>query len=210
VQPGGFGANAELIGQVYVDRDLDGRFDEGRDTPVVRARVILAGGRQVLTDRFGRYHFANVPEQTATLRLDPNSVPYPALRVPQDRGLAGSRSVTVRGLTSVDFPLAPLGGDIAALRTTTVRAGPLTVLKTVMRDPATPDEYVVTLALDTTAALDAFVLSDPLPADAMMVTGQNVLETSLPIGTTILSYRFRFGGTERGAVTDPTVRWRYP
>ena len=196
----------DILGMVYVDRNRNGRFDEGLDTPVERARVILAGGRLVLTDAAGRYHFANVPLGTQALRLDPNSVPYPPLSVPQDGGLPGTRTVQVNGLTSVDFPLAPLAGEVAALRRTTLTAGPLRLEKTVT---LTPQGYAVTLRLQTTAALEAFELNDPLPPGATLKEGRKSWNGTLPAGETVLTYTFQFTGGPDAAVTDPNVQWRY-
>ncbi|ABF44613.1 protein of unknown function DUF11 [Deinococcus geothermalis DSM 11300] len=195
----------DILGMVYVDRNRNGRFDAGLDTPVERARVILAGGRLVLTDAAGRYHFANVALGTQALRLDPNSVPYPPLSVPQDGGLPGTRTVQVNGLTSVDFPLAPLAGEVAALRRTTLTAGPLRVEKTVT---LTPQGYAVTLRLQTTAALEGFELNDPLPPGATLKEGRKSWNGTLPVGETVLTYTFEFTGSPDAAVTDPNVQWR--
>ncbi len=38
-----------------------------------RARILLAGGREVLTDAAGRYHFKDVPQGVQALRLDPGA-----------------------------------------------------------------------------------------------------------------------------------------
>ncbi|MFC6802036.1 hypothetical protein ACFQDE_10185 [Deinococcus caeni] len=103
-----FGRNtADLVGYVFLDENRNGVYDRGTDTPYQNARVILAGGRTALTDAEGRYHFRNLTEGTAALRLDPNSVAAQNISVPQDAGRPGSRVVFVRNLTSVDFPLAP-------------------------------------------------------------------------------------------------------
>lgn len=201
----GFAPLGDLLGTVFVDRNRNGIYDPGLDTPVERARVLLAGGRLALTDAAGRYHFANVPFETQALRLDPHSAPYPALSVPQDGGLPGTRAVQVTGLTGVDFPLAPLGGEIAAIRRTTLSTRGLSVEKTVQR---TPEGYLVTLRLLASASLPAFDLEDPLPAGATLKEGRNTLSGSLSAGETILSYRFEWAGAPDAAVTDPAVRWR--
>ncbi|MEW6421045.1 MAG: DUF11 domain-containing protein [Deinococcota bacterium] len=200
-----FAPLSDILGTVYVDRNRNGRFDAGLDTPVERARVLLAGGRLVLTDAAGRYHFAGVPLGTQALRLDPNSVPYPPLSVPQDGGLPGTRTVQVNGLTSVDFPLAPLAGEVAALRRTTLTAGPLRVEKTVT---LTSQGYAVTLRLKTTAALEGFELNDPLPPGATLKEGRKSWNGTLPAGETVLTYTFEFAGSPDAAVTDPNVQWR--
>ncbi|WP_104991548.1 DUF11 domain-containing protein [Deinococcus sp. NW-56] len=202
---GAFAPLADLLGTVFVDRNRNGVFDEGVDTPVERARVLLAGGRLVLTDAAGRYHFAGVPLGTHALRLDPGSVPYLPLNVPGDGGLPGTRTVHVRGLTGVDFPLAPLGGEVAALRRTTLTVGGLRVEKSLQR---TPEGYVVTLRLVSASDLAEFELQDALPPGAALKDGRNTLSGTLKAGETLLTYRFAFTGEPGAALTDPAVRWR--
>lgn len=205
--PLNFAAVSDLIGQVYIDRNRDGRYQAGSDAPVARARVVLAGGRLALTDAEGRYHFAAVPSGTQVLRLDLASVANPPLDLPQDADRPGTRVLALRsGLTSADFPLAPLAGDIDALRSTRLSAGPLTVQKMVRRDG--PD-YVVRLTLTTTQLLASFVLNDPLPSGARLLSGRPALETDLNVGETTLTYRFAWTGEPRAVTTDPRVSWRY-
>ena len=198
-----FAPLGDLIGTVFVDRNRNGLYDAGLDTPVERARVILASGRLALTDRAGRYHFSNVPFGSWALRLDPNTTPSPPLQVPQDGGLSGTQTVQVRGLTSVNFPLAPLGGDIAALRRTTLSVGDVTIEKSVF---AVDGGYVVTLKINSPRDLPDFMLDDPLPGGATLKEGRNTLGTSLRAGETILTYRFEWNGPASAATTDPVVR----
>ncbi|MPY66294.1 DUF11 domain-containing protein [Deinococcus sp. SDU3-2] len=202
---GTFAPLADLLGTVFVDRNRNGRFDKGLDTPVERARVLLAGGRLVLTDAAGRYHFANVPLGTHALRLDPNSAPYLPLNMPGDGGLPGTRTVHVRGLTGVDFPLAPLGGEIAAMRRTTLTVGGLRVEKSLH---LVDGVYRVTLRLVSASDLADFELQDPLPAGAVLKEGRNTLSGTLKAGETLLTYDFAFTGELGAALTDPAVRWR--
>ncbi|WP_119673864.1 DUF11 domain-containing protein [Deinococcus sp. RM] len=96
----------DLIGRVYVDRNANNRFDAG-DTPVAGARVLLAGGREALTDSNGLYAFANVPAGMHAARLDTRSVPFsPAGTDALNRLWNPGTAVTnVVALTSQDFPL---------------------------------------------------------------------------------------------------------
>lgn len=218
VEPLSFGVNnADVVGYVFLDRNRNGVYDYLFDLPCPKARVILANGRIALTDNEGRYHFRNVREQTWGLRLDPNSVALPALQVPQDSGRPGSRQVYVRGLTSVDFPLAPDGGDIAVIRDTTLRitGGPEGAQKTMQVQKqvfttADAGVYRVQLILGNGQPLPGFTLTDPLPAGAQLVDGENVLNFDpLPSGERAVTYRFRWQGDSKAAVTDPTASWRY-
>lgn len=98
----------DLIGRVYVDHNTNTRFDAG-DTPVPGARVLLAGGREVLTDSNGLYAFANVPAGMHAAHLDARSVPFtPAGTASLNRLWNPGTAVTnVVALTSQDFPLTP-------------------------------------------------------------------------------------------------------
>lgn len=201
-----FAPVSDILGTVFVDRNRNGLYDAGIDTPIERARVILSGGRLALTDAAGRYHFSNVPYGAWALRLDPNTTPYPPLKLPQDGGLSGTQTVQVSGLTSVNFPLAPLGGDIAALRRTTLTMGNVTLEKAVY---AVDGGYVVTLKITTPEALQGFELNDPLPGGATLKEGRNTLTSNLPAGETNLTYHFDWTGDPEGATTDPVMSWRY-
>ncbi|MFC6591807.1 hypothetical protein ACFP81_07125 [Deinococcus lacus] len=159
-----------------------------------------------MTDDKGRYNFLNVPLGTHAVRLDPATTPYPPLVLPSEGGLNGTQQVHVRGLTSVDFPLAPLGGDVDVIRRTSLVAGPLTVSKVVFK---TQDGYVVNLHLSSTERIEGLRLNDPLPAGATLREGQPLWQGTLEAGQTTLSYRFNFDGEPRSAVTDPVVDWRY-
>ena len=213
-----FGRNtADLVGYVFQDVNRNGIYDRAVDLPVLNARVILASGRTALTDAQGRYHFRNLLEGEAALRLDPNSVAYAPLSVPQDAGRPGSRLIYVRNLTSADFPLAPDAGDIAVVRDTTLRVTStlplqtpqtLTVRKQVFEQE--PGVYLVQLTLGASADLSGVELNDPLPQGSELLDGQNALTfTTLPAGERVLTYRFRWAGDLKGAVTDPAARWRY-
>lgn len=198
---------AQIIGIVFVDNDRDGVFDAATDEPVARARVLLADGRTALTDAAGRYHFANMPEGMTALRLDPNSVVFTPKRVPQDGGRLGSRGVLVMGLTSVDFPLLPLEGGVAAARDTRFVQGPLTVEKTVTREGDT-NAYTVRIVVRSASVLADFALTDPLPEGARLLEGTPTFETSaLPAEETTVTYRFLLDSSTLDVVTDPTARW---
>ncbi|ADV66607.1 isopeptide-forming domain-containing fimbrial protein [Deinococcus maricopensis] len=207
--PALFVTRGDLVGYVFIDRNRDGTYQKGFDQPIQNARVVLANGRVALTDTEGRYHFAGVQEGFAALRLDPSSVPYAALSVPQDGARDGSRGVFIRNLTSVDFPLGALGGDIAVLRDTTVRVGDLTIFKQVFTT-AERGVYLTQLTLSSPRDLPDFFLDDPLPDGAQLLDGQNAArDATLTAGTHIITYRFRFAGDANAAVTDPNAGWRY-
>ncbi len=160
----------------------------------------------MLSDSQGLYHFKDVQQGLQALRLDPASVPSVAISLPVDGGLRGTRTVNVLGLTAVDFPLAPLTGDINALRSVALSAGPLSLSKVVS---VNGQHYAVTLRLSSALALAEFVLNDPLPRGAVLKEGSNTLTATLGAGETTLTYSFDWAGERRTAVTEPDVRWRY-
>ncbi|GGS35506.1 DUF7927 domain-containing protein [Deinococcus knuensis] len=208
VTPGIFTPNAELNGQVFIDRNRDGRFTSDLDTPVQGARVLLAGGRSALTDQAGRYHFGAVPRGPQVLRLDPQSVRNEPLSVPQDGGLSGTRSVVALNLTSVDFPLAPGGGDVYSVRDTTVRRGDVTLRKQVTWLGDT--RYRVRVTVTSPAALPGLEVADPLPTGAVLTDGQSGFTVDFAGGSMTNEYSFTFSGTPEQAGTDPYLRWRLP
>ena len=210
-----FAPTADIVGYVFQDVQRNGTYDQGLDIPVQNARVILANGRIALTDATGRYHFGTVREGFTAVRLDPSSVSQVPLSVPQDGGRPGSRGVYVRGLTSIDFPLAPNSADIGVIRDTTLDMGTaqaptlLQVRKMVM---TTTEEgvYRVQLTLNAAESLTGLTLNDPLPQGARLLDGENTLSLdTLPTGERLLTYRFRFAGGPGAAVTDPVAGWRY-
>ena len=124
----------------------------------------------------------------------------------------------VRNLTSVDFPLAPQAGDIAVIRDTSLRVTStlpgqpersLLIRKSLFATDE-PGEYRVQLILSAGADLSGVTLTDPLPQGATLIDGQNVLTyDTLASGERAVTYRFRWAGDPKGAVTDPTASWRY-
>ncbi|MFC6803383.1 hypothetical protein ACFQDE_18020 [Deinococcus caeni] len=130
------------------------------------------------------------------------------LSVPQDGGLPGSRSVMVLNLTSVDFPLAPAGGDAHSLRSTTVTRGDVALRKqlTWLGD----DRYAAQLTLSAPRAVPGLEVADSLPEGAVLTSGQAGFAVDFAGGSMTISYTFTFSGTPEQAGTDPLLRWRLP
>lgn len=188
-----FAPLGDVLGTVYLDANGNRRLDEG-ETVLSGARVALAGGRLALTDSRGRYHFGNVDLGTQALRLDLGSVP--AVRDP------GTQVVQVQGLTTVDFPLRALAA-LQVKRDLRVQVGELTLTK---RLTEIPGGYRVTTALQSPVALAEVAWTDPLPAGAALVSGQNVRRERLSAGSTTWTYDLRWSGPPSAALTDPVLK----
>lgn len=101
----------DVIGRVYVDRDGNHQYSADVDTPVRGARLLMAGGREVVTDESGLYAFSNVAPGTVAVRLDTRSVPYRP-QSGEDTGngntwTPGTAVAKANALTVLDFPLLP-------------------------------------------------------------------------------------------------------
>jgi uncharacterized repeat protein (TIGR01451 family) len=89
VGAGVFSARQIILGRVYEDRNLNGRFDKG-DLAVPGARIYLMNGQYVLTDAAGLYNFPTVGDGAVVIALDPVSVA--AGLTPHDEGQVSGRS----------------------------------------------------------------------------------------------------------------------
>ncbi|GGL08707.1 DUF11 domain-containing protein [Deinococcus radiotolerans] len=181
-----FAPLGDLVGRVFIDTNGNRIFDP-QDTPVSAARILLAGGREVRTDAQGRYAFPNVAQGTQALRLDPVSVTLRPLSVPEDGGLSGTRTVQVRGLTTVDFPLTapssaaqmPPVQTPGAPRTSTLRLPPGST------DVQVRDTINVTVADTGTTVTPLLVNGEVVPASQIgeqaTLTGGERLHTYIGV-----------------------------
>ncbi|GGJ54249.1 isopeptide-forming domain-containing fimbrial protein [Deinococcus roseus] len=197
---------ATLVGRVYLDSNDNGTFEPEVDKPIEKARVILAGGRMVLTDKLGRYSFDGLEPGVWAVRLDPNSVTYAPRATPQDGGQRGTQSSMIYALGTLDFPLLAAKARTEALRSTRLNFGPVSVSKTVTRGQE--GRYTVTLKVTAKDALEDFLLEDLLPKNAQLLTGQNTLtDQNLSAGEHTLQYEFLLTMAGESIVTDPQVSW---
>ena len=105
-------STGDIAGRVYLDTNDNQRYERGTDKPVQNARVILAGGREVLSDKEGRYSLRNLSTGHHTIVLDPRSVPGNAKEVSSDGGIRGAGIIELFGGIAVhDFPLKPKAGQ---------------------------------------------------------------------------------------------------
>ncbi|GEM49409.1 isopeptide-forming domain-containing fimbrial protein [Deinococcus cellulosilyticus] len=197
---------ATLVGRVYLDSNDNGTFEPEVDKPIEKARVILAGGRMVLTDKQGRYSFDGLEAGVWAVRLDPNSVTYAPRATPQDGGQRGTQSSMIYGLSTLDFPLIAAQARTETLRSTRLNFGPVTVHKSVSRNAE--GRYTVTLNVSAKDTLEDFLLDDPLPQNAQLVSGKNTLSDAiLAAGEHQVQYEFVLTKVGESAVTDPEVSW---
>ncbi len=188
-----------LVGRVFLDADRDGRFDPGKDTPLPGARVVLADGRQALTDLEGRYAFRGLEPGVWLVGLEPDSAPFPPLPHPAAVGEGYAHRVRVYGLAVSDFPLAEPEGWIRSIRETELRMGPLTLKKRLI--PLDEGRYRVVLALSSEQPIPELTVRDPLPGG-----GEKRFAFDRFVGTRTITYDLNAPAW----LTDPEVRWRYP
>ena len=162
--------------------------------------MLLANGRQVLTDEQGRYALRDLTPGPWLLRLDPATAPFEP--VP---GL-GARLVDVFALTRVDFALRLPGaqptpaGTPDAPRDTTVRSGPVVVTRRVTAQPGGAN--LITLALSSARPVADVTVTDRAgPDDA-----PRSFRVTLLSGPVTFSYLTL---TPAGP-NDPDVLWREP
>ncbi|MFN7928221.1 MAG: hypothetical protein U0Y68_09770 [Blastocatellia bacterium] len=74
VGQGLFSLRQIVVGRGYVDRNLNGQFDND-DLPVAGARLFLDNGQAVITDARGQYNFPAVESGSVVVALDRESVP---------------------------------------------------------------------------------------------------------------------------------------
>lgn len=183
-----------LIGRVYLDVDGDDRYREGVDVPLEGVRVVLSNGWQTLTDAQGNYAFRDLAAGTWTVMVDRVSAPYRPSDHPEQLRDERQHIVTVRGLTVSDFPFLPPAGIAASVRETTVRFGPITLVK---RLAPLPDAVRVILEVTSDGTWPPVLITDPVageePRTFVVTPGEPAVITyDLPPGAEL---------------TDPTIEW---
>ncbi len=71
---GVFSSRQVIIGRVFEDTNLNGKFDSG-DKPAAGVRLYLTSGQSVLTDSQGLYNFPTLGDGSQVLTLDPTTLP---------------------------------------------------------------------------------------------------------------------------------------
>ncbi len=189
---------ATILGRVFLDVDRDGRYDAGKDMALPGARVVLADGRQAVTDAEGRYTFRDLEGGVWLVALDPVSAPFPPLPHPEALGKGYRHRVWAMGMTVSDFPLGAPRGVIDAVRETRVFYGPLELSKKLI--PLGEDGFRVVLHLVSSEPMPGLVIRDPLPAG-----GEKVFKLDDFKGEQVLTYDLE----GKPVLTDPDVRWGY-
>lgn len=90
VRSGIFSMRQIIIGRVFEDKNLNGKFDAG-ERAVAGARIILNNGQSVITDSAGLYNIPAVSEGSLVLSLDPLSLPD-GYHLTDDKGVRSSKS----------------------------------------------------------------------------------------------------------------------
>lgn len=100
VGSGVFSTRQVILGRVYVDANVNGKFDDG-DKPMPGVRLYLSSGQSVTTDSQGLYNFPSLGDGPQVLSLDPVSLP-------QRYALADDGTLSNRSWTRL--LRTPLGG----------------------------------------------------------------------------------------------------
>lgn len=191
-----FAPIGDILGRVFIDTDGN-RLASVDEPGVAGARVLLAGGRSVITDSKGRYHFGNVPFGAHALRLDPASVQADPARP----GL--TQSVQVMGLTTVNFPLPTNASSIG--RAVPVELSGLSGQKLVW-----PVQDGYRIQISVVAQRNGFLnLQDPLPTGAKLSGSQAAWSGVVQAGQRIdLEYRVTYGGSLTPLLGAPQSGWK--
>jgi uncharacterized repeat protein (TIGR01451 family) len=184
-----------LIGRVYLDNNRNGSYEEGTDTPLPGARVILASGWQALTDVQGNYGFRDVEHGSWSVMLDQATAPFTPRPHPESIGNGYQHRVVVQGVTVSDFPLEPALGLTEAVRETIVTYGPITLRKLLL---PLPEGVRVVLELTSTEPIDNVQLVDAQPDGTEQVFDLTFTNTDLQT----LTYDLPPGSP----LTDPVFR----
>ncbi len=184
-----------LIGRVYLDNNRNDSYDEGTDTPLPGARIILPGGWQALTDAQGNYGFRDIEHSTWSVLLDQSTAPFTPRPHPEGIGDGYQHRVVVHDLTVSDFPLEPIIGLTEAERETTVRYGPVTLRKYLL---PLPQGVRVVLELSSSEPITDVELVEPQPDGTEKVfeltftnTDVQTLTYDLPPGSPLTDPVFR-------------------
>jgi len=96
-----------ISGQVWLDTNENGRFDEG-EQPLADVRVVAGSGRDTLTDANGSFVLGDLPPGEHILLLDEKTLPE------QTRSVTASQTIKVNAgnETVTAFPVAPLPDQI--------------------------------------------------------------------------------------------------
>ena len=191
-----FSPIGDILGRVFIDTDGN-RLPSADEPGVAGARVLLAGGRSVVTDSKGQYHFGNVPFGAHALRLDPESVQADPARP----GL--TQTVQVRGLTTVNFALP---GDPSGIgRALPFGGAGVTGQKLVW--PVQGGYRVQISALAQKAG--TLTLTDALPKDARVSGGQPSWTGDVQAGQRVnLEYRVSYSGVLTPLLVTPQTGWK--
>ncbi len=97
---GVFSTRQVIVGRVFQDLNLNGKFDAA-DKPVPGARLFLTSGQSVITDSQGLYNFPALGDGSQVIALDP-------VTVPSGFALADGKSVSGKSWTRL--LRTPIGG----------------------------------------------------------------------------------------------------
>jgi hypothetical protein len=136
---GVFSTRQIIVGRVFADHNLNGKFDDG-DKPVPSARLYLQSGQSVITDSQGLYNFPSLGDGSHVISLDPITIP---------KGYALADGGTLSGRSWTRLLRTPLGGGALLRQNFPLLPGDAGKLSTL---PAAPAKQATDAAISSGAA----------------------------------------------------------
>lgn len=194
VDPGVFQRDRGLlIGHVFSDTRDDGRYDPHAGHGLQGVRLILADGRQAITDAAGRFVFTDLPVGAWRVQIDPATLPAALRATPTMVGPSAHR-VLVQGVSRLDVPVDVIAAALHVERESLRRFGPLTL---VQREAPLGGMWLRVIELET---------SEPL-AD-VVIRWDDDSARSWHVGPLDAHARLAFVIPAGAPFVDPEVVWR--
>lgn len=207
VDPQVFEGAPVLLGTVFIDHDLDGRYDSSRDEPLEGVRLYLSDGSSTVSDAAGRYSFTNLRAALVALRVDTTTAPprYFERTLRDDESGLWRIRLKPGVITRLDVPFEPHRAALEVAQTLTVQMGPVTVTKGVAVEAG---QLQVQLRVHSGERLQDLTIRDVLP-DGAGAERPEFLLGDVPAGfETVLRYPVRFEGVPAALLLPPEIRWR--
>lgn len=150
---------SRILGRLYQDNNLNGRFDPGIDSPLPRIRLWLDSSLGAVTDAGGLYRFGAVPPGVHQLRVDFATVRADLMPL---NALERTVEIPARVEFTLDFSFAQTGAVAGVVWFDSNRNGVFDADES----PASDIRLICSCGKDTLTTVDgSFVLGDLLPGE---------------------------------------------